>query len=384
MALPSLVAGDTQAGGIRIVTQEGATHGTPGPRLRLVFNAVTNPPVAVNDSYSTPEDVPLLVAAPGVLTNDSNGDAPAMTALLVTSPTNGTLSLAADGSFTYSPATNYFGPDAFTYKVNNVLTNSSPATVMLTVTPVNDPPVAMNDTASTTQGVAVVISVLTNDYDGEGDTPTMESFTQGASGSVSNGGNGTLTYTPAGAFYGQDSFTYTISDGQGGTAVGTVGVTVFQAPPGPGAVWTNLTVTTEAFVRGGVNAASNQDEVTTGYIMVKYYASTFDAARKAYFQFDLGGLALDLERQATLTITSYTQAFQQRVQLWGLKQAYTNFNADITWNTAQANETNSNNLLTSGLYTAVTIGDPKLIPRTRQFNGLSPSRASATTCGATG
>ena len=53
--------------------------------------------------------------------------------------------------------------------------------------------------------------------------------------------------------------------------------------------------------------------------MVKYYASTFDAARKAYFQLDLGGLALDLERQATLTITTYTQAFQQRVQLWGLE-----------------------------------------------------------------
>ena len=284
VALPSLVAGDTQAGGIRIVTQEGATPGTPGPRLRLVFNAVTNPPVAVNDSYSTAGDVPLSVAAPGVLTNDANGGAPAMTALLVTSPTNGTLSLAADGSFTYSPATNYFGPDAFAYKVNNGLTNSSPATVMLTVTPVNDPPVAVNDTASTTQGVAVVISVLTNDYDGDGDTLTMESFTQGASGSVSNGGNGTLTYTPAGTFYGQDSFTYTISDGQGGTAVGTVGVTVFQAPPGPGAVSTNLTMTTEAFVRGELNAASNQDEAATGYIMVKYYASPFDAARKAYFQ----------------------------------------------------------------------------------------------------
>ena len=104
----------------------------------------------------------------------------------------------------------------------------------------------------------MVISVLTNDYDGDGDTLTIESFTQGASGSVSNGGNGTLTYTPAGTFYGQDSFTYTVSDGQGGTAVGTVGVTVFEAPPGPGALWTNLTVTTEAFVRGGVNAASTR------------------------------------------------------------------------------------------------------------------------------
>ncbi len=142
VTLPSLDPGDTQAGGIRIVTQEGASSGTPGPRLRLVFNATTNPPAAVNDSYSTPEDMPLSVAAPGVLSNDSSGGAPAMTALLVTSATHGPSRFAADGSFSYLPATNYFGPDTFTYKVNNGLTDSSPATVTLNVSPVNDQPVS--------------------------------------------------------------------------------------------------------------------------------------------------------------------------------------------------------------------------------------------------
>jgi hypothetical protein len=364
VTLPSLDAGDIQAGGIRIIAQEGAVSGTPGPRLRLVFNAITNPPVAVNDSYSTPEDVPLAVAAPGVLANDSNGGAPAMTAVLLAGTTNGTLALAADGSFTYLPITNYFGPDSFTYKANNGLTDSAPATVTLSITALNDNPFAANDIAATTQGVAVVISVLTNDYDVDGDTLSIQSFTQATSGSVSNSGNGALTYTPVGSFYGPDSFSYTLADGHGGTATATVGVTVAPAPGLPGAVWTNLTVATEAFIRGGVNAPTNQDEAATGYIMVKYNASPFDSARKAYFQFDLTGLALDLNTQAVFTVTTYTQAFQQRVQLWGLKQAYTNFSADITWNAAQANETNSNNLLTSGAYTAATIGSPVLIPGT--------------------
>jgi len=268
VTLPSLDVGDFQAGGIRIVAQEGASSGTPGPRLRLVFNSITNPPVAVND------------------------------------------------------------------------------------------------VATTTQAVAVVISVLANDYDLDGNPLTIQSFSQGASGSVSNSGNGTLTYMPAGAFYGEDSFTYTIGDGQGGAATGTVSVTVVQNPAAPIAVWTNLALTAEAFVRGGVYAVSNQDEVATGYIMVKYYASPFDAARKAYFQFDLAGLSVDVSTQALFTVTTHTQSFQQRVQLWGLKQAYPGFNADITWNTAQANDTNSDSLLTSGTYTAAPIDAPALIPST--------------------
>jgi hypothetical protein len=132
----------------------------------------------------------------------------------------------------------------------------------------------------------------------------------------------------------------------------------------PVGVWTNLTVATEAVVRGGVNAALDQDEVATGYILVKYYPSPYDSARKAYFQFDLGGLAVNPDAQATFTVTTFTQAFAQRVQLWGLQQAYPGFNASINWNSAQANELNSNNLLTAGPYTAAAIGDPAFIPGT--------------------
>jgi len=225
-------------------------------------------------------------------------------------------------------------------------------------------PSALNDTAATTQDVAVVINVLTNDSDPDGGTLSIQSFSQGANGSVSNNGNGTLTFTPKPGFSGLDNFTYTISDGQGGTGSATVNVTVAPAGGSSAQVWTNLPARAEAFVRGGANAAIDQDEIATGYIIVKYNPSPFDTARKAYFQFDLAGLNLNLNTQAVFTVITHTQTFQHRAQLWGLNQAYPAFSANVTWNNAQANDTASNDLLLTGPFTAATIGSSVLIPNT--------------------
>jgi len=95
----------------------------------------------------------------------------------------------------------------------------------VTVTGVNDPPVAVDDTAGTSENTAVTIDVLNNDSDPDGDTLTVDSVTQGSHGSVINNGDG-LTYTPDAGFSGTDSFTYTVSDGKGGTDTATVTVTV--------------------------------------------------------------------------------------------------------------------------------------------------------------
>src|SRR2546425_2590286 len=75
--------------------------------------------MVADDSYSTPEDTTLTVAAPGVLANDTDVDGDPLTAILVNGPAHGTLSLNSDGSFTYTPALNYNGPDSFTYKAND-------------------------------------------------------------------------------------------------------------------------------------------------------------------------------------------------------------------------------------------------------------------------
>lgn len=119
-------------------------------------------------------------------------------------------------------------------------------------------------------------------------------------------------------------------------------------------------VSTEATVQGGTSANVNVDEVTAGYLHVKYHAG-LDLARKAYFQFDLAGHAADTSAPASLTV-KFTSSNKQRVQLWALNQAYPGFNSAITWNTAQANDTASNGMLNSGPFTATAIGADALIP----------------------
>src|SRR5207249_3474038 len=93
-----------------------------------------------DDTCLTSEDVTLPVLAPGVLANDGDVDGDPLTAIVVSNPTHGSLTLNSDGSFTYIPALNYNGPDSFTYKANDGQADSAPATVNITVTPVNDPP----------------------------------------------------------------------------------------------------------------------------------------------------------------------------------------------------------------------------------------------------
>ena len=365
VTLPSLATGDTQAEGIRITANEGGL----GPRLRLVMRAgpPTNnntPPFATNDVFVTTEDTPLVIAAPGVLANDFDAETNSLTAVLVANVAHGTLALNPNGGFTYTPANNYFGPDGFSYTANDGSAGSAPAPVSLTVTSVNDAPIAANDSATTPQNTAVVINVLTNDSDPDGGTLTLIAFTQPTNGVAVPSGGG-LVYSPFNGFRGSDGFNYAIADGQGGTNSASVSVTV--TPAGGSPFWTNLLVATEAFVRGGASATQDQDEVTTGYLMVKYNASPFDTSRKAYFQFDLAGLSLAPNTPAVFTV-SFQANFKQNVQLWALNQAFLDFAPTLTWNTAQANDTESNNLLGGGAFNATTVGVGTNIPT----SGTSP------------
>src|SRR5204862_4349519 len=86
--------------------------------VTITIVAVNDAPVAVGDSFSTAEDTPLMVAAPGVLGNDLDVDSPVLTAVLVSGPAHGTVTLNADGSVRYTPTANYHGPDSFTYRAS--------------------------------------------------------------------------------------------------------------------------------------------------------------------------------------------------------------------------------------------------------------------------
>src|SRR5205814_1196676 len=140
--------------------------------VTLIVTGVNDAPVAAGNSYSLNEDSGLTVAAPGVLVNDSDVEGDLLTAVLVTGPTSGSLTLNSNGSFTYTPGANFNGTDSFTYTANDVVRDSNVATVTLTVTAVNDAPLAGNDAYSLNEDCVLNVAaagVLSNDTDIDGD-----------------------------------------------------------------------------------------------------------------------------------------------------------------------------------------------------------------------
>jgi predicted extracellular nuclease len=179
-------------------------------------------PVATTDSATTEEDVAVTIA---VLSNDSDVAGDPLSISSVTQGAKGTVTTNANGTVTYTPQSNANGADSFTYTISDGDGGTATATVNITITPVNDPPVAVNDLATTRRNTAVLIDVLNNDFDVDNDSLSITAVTKGANGNVTIV-NGKLRYGPKSGFTGTDTFTYTISDGHGGTATATVTVTV--------------------------------------------------------------------------------------------------------------------------------------------------------------
>ncbi|MFP5322551.1 MAG: Ig-like domain-containing protein [Acidimicrobiia bacterium] len=180
-------------------------------------------PVAQDDSASTPEDTPVTI---DVLSNDSDPDGHALTISSVTAPANGTAAIGS-GKVSYTPAANWHGTDSFSYTISDGNGGTATAKVTVTVSAVNDAPVAVDDAASTPVDTAVTITVLGNDTDVDGDPLVVASVTAPLSGgSAAVDSDGTVTYTPPAGWSGTDTFSYTVSDGNGGTASADVTVTV--------------------------------------------------------------------------------------------------------------------------------------------------------------
>ncbi len=116
------------------------------------------------------------------------------------------------------------------YEISDGNGGVATATVNITVNPVNDAPVAVDDSATVNEDSTVLIDVLANDSDIDGDTLSITGYTQGAKGAVAQEGD-SLRYTPNANFNGSDSFMYEISDGNGGVAIATVNITVNPVNP---------------------------------------------------------------------------------------------------------------------------------------------------------
>lgn len=189
-------------------------------------------PLARGDAYTTPHGATLSVTvSSGVLANDSDPEGDSLRVIGTTSPSNGTVTMNANGSFTYVPNAGYSGVDVFSYSVSDG-EDVSVATVMVTVAPPpNSAPTVRGEGFSTTIGVAVTGNVLANDSDPDGDFIFVASNTNPSHGTVTVASNGAFTYTPSAGFAGSDSFTYTVRDTAGNERVGTCRITVNNTPP---------------------------------------------------------------------------------------------------------------------------------------------------------
>ncbi len=197
--------------------------------VTITVTAVNHAPVAHEDTATIAEDGQLSVAAPGVLTNDSDADNDALTAEVVSQPAHGVLALAADGGYTYAPAANWHGTDSFTYRSSDGTASSQTVAVTITVTSVNDTPVASADSAAVAEDALLSVAapgVLTNDTDVDGDALAAEVVTQPAHGTLQLAADGSYTYQPAANWHGTDTFTYRASDNTVTSQPATVTITV--------------------------------------------------------------------------------------------------------------------------------------------------------------
>ena len=197
----------------------------------------------------------------------------------MSNPTHGSVTVNANGGFTYTPSANYNGADSFTYKTNDGTADSNVATVNLTVTAVNDAPVALGDSASTSEDTPVLVDVLGNDTDVDNSASQLSvelaSVTSPAHGtavlvtSPADPAYGKIRYTPAADYNGSDSFTYVATDGSADSGQATVSLTVTAVNDAPVAVADSATTAEDNAATVDVLANDTDVDNTAAQLSVK-------------------------------------------------------------------------------------------------------------------
>ena len=200
----------------------------------FLISVVNHDPDAQPDTVAVVED-----SAPSaiqVLANDSDADGNPLIITAVGAPAHGTTAFSA-GSVAYTPAPDYFGPDSFTYTVSDGIGGTALGTVSVSVTNVNDSPVAASESYSATEDTPLTVGVsgvLANDTDVDGNALTAILVTGAAHGSLTLNPNGSVTYVPTTNFAGSDGFTYAARDTFGAVSAATsVSITVNSVNDAP-------------------------------------------------------------------------------------------------------------------------------------------------------
>ncbi|PKM05622.1 MAG: hypothetical protein CVV14_15245, partial [Gammaproteobacteria bacterium HGW-Gammaproteobacteria-4] len=207
--------------------------------LNISVGPANDPPVAVDDAITVAEDTPF-TSVVDLDANDTDLDGDALTVVPGTFATTagGSIVIAADGSYTYTPPANYTGSDSVNYTVTDG-SATDVGTLNITITPANDPPVAVDDSITVTEDTPFtsVVDLDANDTDLDGDSLTVlpGTFTTTAGGTIVIAANGSFTYTPPANYNGSDSVNYTVTDGSA-TDIGTLNITITPANDPPVAV----------------------------------------------------------------------------------------------------------------------------------------------------
>ena len=203
-------------------TMSDGQGGSATSTVTVTVSPINDAPVAAPDTATTPEDTPIVI---DVLGNDSDVDGDTLTITAATA-SHGSVTVNPDGTLTYTPNPDYHGPDSIAYTISDGQGGTHGATASVTVTPVNDGPVAVPDSANATEGIPTTLDVLANDSDPDGDPLTIASVTSGAGGAAVLNSDGSVTFTPDANFHGTATFTYTASDGSLTSNTATVSITV--------------------------------------------------------------------------------------------------------------------------------------------------------------
>ena len=301
----SVAVGETATDSFTYTIDNGNGE-TDNATVTVTIDGVNDAVVAADDTASTDEDTAFTTGS--VFANDNDvdtNDTLTISDVDITG-TTGIVTDNGDGTFTYDPNGAFetlsdgdTATDSFTYTVSDGNGSTDTATVTVTINGINDAPVAVDDTDTTDEDTAfTTVNVLTNDSDPEGNTPSVISInTDSTIGTVTDNGDGTFNYDPNAQFEAldagdtaTDSFTYTIDDGDGSTAIATVTLTIDGLPENvaPDAVDDAVTADEETVLSGDVFADNGNGPDS-------------DADGDVFTVIEVNGAAADVGTEITLT-----------------------------------------------------------------------------------
>lgn len=283
-----------QTSGLAGTKVDAATNGgqtafsTGAATASIVVTNVNDAPVGLASSASGAEDGPPITGQVQATDVDSS----TLTyALVANSAVGGSVSVdAATGNYSFTPAANFNGAASFKFTASDSSLTSTPATVTIAIALVNDgPPVANTDNAGTYADTPVLIDVLANDTDIDGDPLTISALGNAGHGTVQIE-NGKVRYSPEAGYTGDDAFIYTVSDGAGGAAQGNVNVTV--TPPSSDGL-TAVTVTFRQDANGYTDAIDTmlrQNRASIPFADAVFFRSILESGKESQPLLKFGNL----------------------------------------------------------------------------------------------